>query len=221
MVAVLVFLTFAIAIWIQVAFSYRARKRIERQIPAAAGYTMPEHLFFHNGHTWAQFDTSGEAKVGIDHFLLGVLGSPESVNLPDPGRLVMQGERIFSVSRGGREIELVSPIEGVVASVNKAADLEAEADRKNPYGSGWLFTIRPRNLTASLRNMRIAEEAIVWFDSEVRRFSEFLMDCSPRPAGVGVTMQDGGQHSAGIIDGLDDEQLRAFEKAFLDEAVHS
>jgi glycine cleavage system H lipoate-binding protein len=216
MVFLLVLLTIGVVISIQLLLEHAERARSTAQIRAAAEAAIPPgHLFIHDGHTWARLDTSGEAKVGIDHFLLKILGGADRVFFPAEGRAVSQGERIFSVIRGGREIRLVSPIEGVVSTLNARADLNDDSVRKNPYGEGWLFTIRPRNLTESLKNLRSIDSAAGWFDGEVKRFSSFLVAGTPRFAEVGATMQDGGQYPAGILGKMDDEQIRSFERNFL------
>ncbi len=216
MVFLLVLLTIVVVILFQLLLENG--KGIHAAAPAranAATDTSPGHLFVHDGHTWARLDTSGEAKVGIDHFLMKIIGGADSVSLPASGRSVRQGERVFSILRGGKEIGLVSPIEGVIASVNEKADLNAEAARKEPYKEAWLFTIKPKNLSGSLRNVRSIESASGWFDGEIRRFSSFLVANSPYFAGVGATMQDGGTYPAGIIDQMNEEQVRVFESRFL------
>jgi glycine cleavage system H protein len=207
-----------IVIALSVKLILESSERKQAVVPVSAGASSPaspSQLFVHDGHTWAKLDTSGEAKIGIDHFLLKILGGADRVSLPASGRSVSQGERIFSVYRGGRKIGLVSPIEGVISSVNERADLNAESVKKDPYKDGWLFTIKPKNLTESLRNVRRLEEASGWFEGEMKRFSTFLVSGSPGLAEVGATMQDGGQYPGGIIEKMDEEQVRAFESRFL------
>ena len=213
MVVLLVILTVAVVISYQLVAESRGLKKASDLSPAASGDAISSHLFVHGGHTWAQLDTSGEAKVGIDHFLFRILGGVDKVSLPEPGRQVRQGEKVFTVSRQGRELSLVAPIEGVVASVNGAAD--KFSGKESLYKSGWLFTIRPRNLSQSLRNVKNLDAASSWIEAETRRFSSFLVAGSPRLAEVGVTLQDGGHYPAGVIEKLDEEQLKAFEQEFL------
>jgi glycine cleavage system H lipoate-binding protein len=215
MVVLLVILTVAVVISVQLLAERYDRGKAYDLSPASVGTALSANLFIHGGHTWAQLDTSGEAKVGIDHFLLRVLGGVDTVSLPEPGRSVRQGEKIFSVSRGGKEIGLVAPIEGVVATVNRHAELPDGRNRDAVYRQGWLFTIRPRNLAGSLRNVKTLDCAASWFDSESKRFASFLVAGAPRFAEVGVTLQDGGNYPAGVIEKMDDAQLRAFEQEFL------
>jgi glycine cleavage system H lipoate-binding protein len=215
MVFLLVLLTIGIVISVQLVLEHAERRRASVPIRSAVAAPSPGYLFVHDGHTWAKLDTSGEAKVGIDHFLLKILGGADEVTLPEAGRSVRQGERVLSIRRDGREIGLVSPIDGVVASVNAKADLNADDVKKDPYRAGWLYSIRPKNLTESLRNLRSVEDATGWFESEVKRFSTFLVADSGRFAGVGATMQDGGQYPAGIIGKMTEEQVKKFESRFL------
>ena len=215
MVFLLVLLTIGIVISVQLLVEHVERRKASAPVRAGEALASPGYLFVHGGHTWAKLDTSGEAKIGVDHFLLKILGGADQVALPEAGRSVRQGERVFSIRRDGREVGLVSPIEGVVSAVNERADLNDESVRKDPYRSGWLFSVRPRNLSESLRNVRTLESAAGWFESEARRFSTFLVADPARLAGVGATMQDGGQYPAGIIGKLSEEQVKAFESRFL------
>lgn len=215
MVFLLVLLTIVVVICVQQLARVIEQHRLVGPATAFRGIAAAGQTFVHEGHTWARLDTSGEAKIGIDHFLMKVLGGADRVACPAPGRIVTQGERIFSVWRNGREVELVSPIEGVVVSLNESADLNTETAKKDPYAAGWLFSIRPRNLAESLSHVRSLEQAAGWFDSEVKRFSTFLVEGSVRYAGVGATMQDGGQYPAGIIEKMGEEQFKAFKSRFL------
>jgi glycine cleavage system H lipoate-binding protein len=215
MVAILVILTVAIAVSIRfVADSLGSREAADLS-PGAAGEAISSHPFVHGGHAWAKLETSGEARVGIDHFLLKILGGVDRVYLPEPGQVVRQGEKAFAVFKNGKKVSLAAPIDGVVASVNPAARLSGPAGEGLYGGNGWLFSIRPRNLSRGLANVKTLEAASSWFDGESRRFASFLVSTSPRFAEVGATLQDGGNYPAGILDKLSEEQVRTFEREFL------
>lgn len=215
MVFLLVLLTIGIVISVQLLFEHAERRKAAATVRAASAVPTPGYLFVHDGHAWARLDTTGEARVGIDHFLLKILGGADRITLPEPGRSVRQGEKVLSILRDGREVAVSAPIEGVVAAVNPGAGLDAKAGKDALYKTGWLYSIRPRNLSDSLRNVRSYEESAGWFESEAKRFSTFLVADSARLAGVGATMQDGGQYPAGIIGRMSEAQVKAFESRFL------
>lgn len=214
MVAILVILSVAVVLSVRLVAEAFERNEAPDLSPGSAGEALSAHPFVHGGHTWAKLETSGEAKVGIDHFLLKVLGGVDRVYIPEPGQVVKQGEKAFAIFRNGRKISLASPIDGVIASVNPAASLAAPAG-EGLYKTGWLFTIRPRNLSRGVGNLKSLAAATAWFDGEAKRFSSFLVAGSPRLAEVGVTLQDGGNYPAGVFEKMSEEQVKEFEREFL------
>jgi glycine cleavage system H lipoate-binding protein len=221
MIFFLVVLTFAVCILVD----YALRRRSERlaaatAVPATraqeaapverAGYRVPGGVFVHGGHTWAFLTPSGEARVGIDDFARGVMGRIDRIELPVPGAALRQGERAFTVVQGRKRIDLVSPLDGIVASVNG----DPGALEGDPYQSGWLVAIKPANLAHNLKRLRIAADAAAWLEKETRRFAEFIALHTARPAEVGVTMQDGGQAAAGALEKVDGELLQITVRKF-------
>ncbi len=223
MVPVLVVITFAVFILVDVALK---RKRaqvaaVETVILAApapdaaapvhpAGYRLPGGVFVHGGHTWAYLQASGEARVGIDEFARGVIGRIDRIEVPAPGVALRQGERAFTVVQGRKRIELLSPLDGVVAAVNS----DPGALKGDTYQAGWLLAVKPANLAHNLKRLRIAADAAAWLEKETRRFAEFVALHSARPQEVGVTMQDGGQVAAGALEKVDGELLQIALKKF-------
>ena len=222
MIVFLVVLTFAVCITIDYALRRkRERSAVETVVLAApasvaaalvppGGRRIPGGVFVHGGHTWAYLQPSGEARVGIDDFAHGVIGRIDAVELPIPGAALRQGERAFTVVQGGKRIDLVSPLDGIVAAVNT----EPRALKTDPYQGGWLVAIKPANLRHNLRKLRIAADAAAWLEKETRRFAEFMALHSARPQEVGVTMQDGGQAVAGALEKVDGELLQIAVRKF-------
>ncbi len=223
MVPVLVVITFAVFILVDVAL----RRKRERVAAAAtvilaapaldaaapdhpAGFRLPGGVFVHGGHTWAYLQASGEARVGIDEFARGVIGRIDRIEVPAPGAALRQGEPAFTVVQGKKRIELVAPLDGVVAAVNS----DPGALRGDTYQAGWLLAVTPDNLAHNLKKLRIAADAAAWIEKETRRFAEFLALYSAKPLEVGVTMQDGGQAATGALEKVDGELLQIMLRKF-------
>ncbi|MGE5190730.1 MAG: glycine cleavage system protein H [Gemmatimonadota bacterium] len=219
MIFFLVLLTFAVCILVDYALRRRREQVASESVALAArreaaarpgGYPVPGGVFVHGGHTWAFLQPSGEATVGIDAFARGVMGRIDRVELPLPGAALHQGEPALTVVQGRKRIELVSPLDGIVSSVNP----DPGALAGDPYQSGWLLAIKPANLAHNLKKLRIAADAAAWIEKEARRFAEFLALHSARPQEVGVTMQDGGQAAAGALETVDGELLQLVLRKF-------
>jgi len=63
--------------------------------------------------------------------------------------------------------------------------------------------------------MKGAEEAEGWFRAELARFKDFITLRMGNLQEVGATLADGGSHSAGIIEKMDEATLQAFTESFL------
>ena len=79
--------------------------------------------FWSPGHTWVQSNGRG-LEVGFDSFTARVLAPVEGIVLPEVGRLVRKGEKLFSIKVGERKADFHSPVEGVVGEVNEAVEGE-------------------------------------------------------------------------------------------------
>jgi len=185
------------------------------RFPSLSGVELPGGLFVHSGHTWAKLDPSGAVQVGLDGFAQKVLGKVDRYELPADGTAVRQGEVAFAALQGGKRMEFVSPVDGVVCAVNEGINADPSAARREPYGEGWAFSIRPSHLSQNLKKLRIGEEAAEWLSREVRSFTEFLSLYRAVPVEVGVTLADGGTHVDGVMETMDGEILKiAIRKYF-------
>lgn len=222
MVPILVLLTIAAFLLVELAIAWKKRKAeaTESAVAPAArpeaipAYRMPEGLFYHGGHTWAYLTPSGEALVGLDDFAQGVIGTIDRIELPAPGTTVRQGEPVFTVIQDRKRIDFVSPLGGRVDSVNERVNSGIERLKSDPYGDGWLLSIRPGDIAHDLRRMRIARDAAAWLEREIARFTEFVTLHMAVPQEVGVTMQDGGVCVDGIVEGIDGELLHLLVRKF-------
>ena len=97
-----------------------------------AGYEIPEHLRFHQGHAWALGESPNLVRAGIDDFAAKLIGAAEEVNLPQRGQWIRQGQKVWSFRVNGELVEMVSPIEGTVSDVNDEVVRHPEiADRRS------------------------------------------------------------------------------------------
>lgn len=208
MVLLLAILTLTVLVGIGIYLGWR-----QRRIAQTLAYEKrTEGLYFHPGHLWASFQPTGIAKVGIDRFLRDILGRIEEVILPSAGRYVKQGQVILTVSgKGGRQVHLVSPLDGVVCATNPHSAGADDISYKNDY----LLLIRPTGLSADLARMKGAQDAEGWFRAELGRFKDFITLRMGNLQEVGATLADGGSHTEGIIEKMDEATVKAFTESFL------
>ena len=80
-----------------------------------------------------------------------------------------------STSRG-RSSRFSAPLAGKVVHVNHDLDYQLDLMRLRPYEQGWICTIDPQELTADLGKLVIGADAVSWYQSEARHFTDRLTE---------------------------------------------
>jgi glycine cleavage system H protein len=220
MTVIMVLLTFAIFLLIDYV---RGQKQTARQpvlrtvsqeaasrvLPAmVAGFQVPENVRYHAGHTWALSESRELVRVGIDDFASKLIGKIESIALPQRGRWVRQGQKIWTIFRDGKSVDMVSPIEGTVTAINEAVLQNPELARKDPYGEGWLLTVQAPDAKINFRNLMGGTLARLWTESSALKLR------SRMPMLAGAVAQDGGVAVDDLTANMPDEDWATLTKEF-------
>ena len=176
-----------------------------------SGFRVPENLRFHPGHTWALSESPNLVRIGVDDFASKILGSKiESVQLPQRGQWIRQGQKVWSFIRNGQKIDMVSPIEGSVSDVNDQLAQDPALFNKDPYGEGWMVTVQSPDAKTNFRNLMGGALARWWTEESSYRLSRKL----PGTMGALALAQDGGVASSDLTGGLPDERIAEIAKEF-------
>lgn len=218
MIALLVALTFLAAVMIDHLINRKpipmnvaeapAKAPRARLMPSiVAGFEVPDNLRYHPGHTWALSESPDLVRVGIDDFAAKLTGDVTSINIPERGQWIRQGQRIIAMHHDGREIDLVSPIEGTVVDINQKAIDNPKLAQTDPYGDGWLLSVNSPDAKTNFRNLLGGNVARKWMDDAAARLRMIAM-----PAGA--MAQDGGVAVTNVIDQLSDADWDAATAEF-------
>ncbi len=176
-----------------------------------SGFKVPETLRFHPGHTWALSESPNLVRIGVDDFASKILGSKiESVQLPQRGQWIRQGQKVWSFVRNGKKIDMVSPIEGSVADVNDELAKDPTLFNKDPYGDGWMVTVQSPDAKTNFRNLMGGALARWWTEESALRLSRKL----PGAMGSLALAQDGGVASSDLTANLADETVAEITHEF-------
>lgn len=175
--------------YVQGGAAVRAAARVK--VPRTAGwFALPAGIHLHPGHTWARVEPDGLVTVGLDDFAAKLVG-PVSVELPQVGATVLQGEAAVAVSDGGRRASLLAPVDGKVVAVN-----DPTAVHDDPYGAGWLFRVQAPRLAANLRQLLQGSAAHRLLEDVSEQLARRM---NPE---LGAVLQDGGAPISGIARAL-------------------
>lgn len=158
-----------------------------RMVPTiVAGFELPENRRYHQGHTWALQESPTLARVGIDDFGARLAGKVDAITLPKRGQWLRQGQKFATLERNGKQVDVVSPVEGEVTAVNDKLLSDPAAANSDPYGQGWFVSVISPDLKISLRNLLNGSLARKWMADAAEQLQGRL------PAMAGAVAQDGG-----------------------------
>jgi glycine cleavage system H protein len=102
---------------------------------------VPEQLRYSSDHEWVS--RHGDVvRIGITDYAQDALGDVVFVQAPDVGAEVKAGETVGEVESTKSVSDLYAPVSGTVLEVNDALADGPQALNDDPYGEGWICTIR-------------------------------------------------------------------------------
>ena len=220
MTVILVLATFAIFLLIDYVRSQKSVKEaavqpVVREVPShvvpamVSGFQVPENVRYHSGHTWALSESRELVRVGLDDFASKLIGKIESISLPQRGRWVRQGQKIWTIFRDGKSVDMVSPIEGTVSDVNEAVAKDPSLALKDPFGEGWIVTVQAPDSKINFRNLIGGGLARMWTEDSALRLRKRM------PVAMAAALaQDGGVAVDDITAHLPNEDWATLTKEF-------
>ena len=174
-------------------------------------FTIPSNIFFSKGHTWIKKDEEGLIDIGIDSLGATALGTLSVLKCAEVGKELKRGEVIFEGSFGNRVIKFLSPLNGIVKSVN--TDIIGKKI-SNPYET-WGVQLISNEFSENMKMFLSGSEALSWMKKEFIKLKSFIDSHSLNVELAGVTMYDGGSLYNGASSLLVDKTANDFENEFL------
>jgi glycine cleavage system H protein len=92
-------------------------------------------------HVWVGVEDRN-ARLGLTNYIQGALGAVISVELPDIGDKIEEGEVFAEIESVSTVHEVVAPVSGTVLSVNPHLEDNPATINEDPYSDGWLIEVR-------------------------------------------------------------------------------
>lgn len=104
---------------------------------------VPDDLVYTPEHEYvARTGDPKVVRIGITDYAQGELGDVVFVNLPKPGQTLAPLDAFGTIEAVKAVSELYSPVAGEVVEVNGSLDADPAAVNRDPYGGGWMVTLR-------------------------------------------------------------------------------
>jgi len=175
----------------------------------AQWFSLPEGLFYHQGHSWLVPQGAELVKVGVDDFAQKLVGRSNKISLPRVGSRIEQGEVGWKLDIGKKNIDMLSPVSGDVVAVNKDIVKNPDLINQDPYGKGWLIMVKPDNKRATVKNLLTGKVATAWMDKTADELREKM------GGELGTVYQDGGLPVSGIAKALSPDAWDKIASEFL------
>lgn len=95
-------------------------------------------------HIWVGVEDQ-HVQLGITNYIQSALGAVISVELPDIGDKIEEGEVFAEIESVSTVHELISPVTGTVLAVNPHLEDHPTVINEDPYRDGWLIEVRLRD----------------------------------------------------------------------------
>lgn len=102
---------------------------------------VPEQLRYSSDHEWVSRD-GDVVRVGITDYAQDSLNDVVFVQPPTVGAEVTTGESCGELESTKSVSDLYAPVAGTVLEINEALADNPQALNEDPYGEGWICTIR-------------------------------------------------------------------------------
>ena len=220
-IAILIFFALLIPFWIFLNKKVQITKQIRKALGLLTSniLNIPQGVYHSKNHTWAFLEKNGEAKVGLDDLLLHITGEVKIRTLKNAGDTISKGDMLLEIDQNGKLLQVFSPISGKILDSNDEIDTNPELLNEDPFGDGWIYTIKPSNWKAETHAYFLAEEATDWSKKELERYKDFLAESSRKYSTEQsmVVLQDGGELRDNTLSELPHEVWKDFQNDFLND----
>ena len=114
--------------------------------------------------------------------------------------MLQAGAPGWAVGAGGRELEMLAPVDGEVQAVNAAVLEDPTLASRDPYGKGWLMRVKVPSREPVRRNLLAGRLARSWSELAERALQGIAAQAPD--AALGAVLADGGEPSEGLARAL-------------------
>jgi len=119
----------------------------------------PSHLKYAKSHEWVETVSEGTYRIGISDHAQDLLGDMVFIELPEVGQTISAQDECAVVESVKAASDVYSPLSGEVIEINEALVDGPDLVNRDPYGDGWLFTVKASDLS-ELDGLLAADEYI-------------------------------------------------------------
>ncbi len=113
-------------------------------MPVVRGCNLPDDLLYDvENHIWYKEQGDGTVKLGMTQVATALAGQLVAYTPKKIGRKVEAGKSCATVESGKWVGPAKTAAAGEIATINDAVVADPKAVNADPYGAGWLLTLKP------------------------------------------------------------------------------
>ncbi|KAA3610129.1 MAG: response regulator [Calditrichaeota bacterium] len=186
---------------------------LEDESKNTVAFSIPGGVFISKGHCWATVNANGKVDIGIDDFAKKIIGKIDSIDFPNPGMEVRQGQLLFTVKQKTHSIPFNSPISGKVSGINKILLDDLDLLDFSAYEKNSICTIEASNLDDELKDLKIGQTAVEFFNEDISRLHDYVKKSVTSTADEENVPADGHLY-LGELEALKEKDLNAIVNDF-------
>lgn len=134
------------------------------------GYNLPDELYYHKEHMWVRKE-GDVIRVGLNDFSQKLSGELSFIELPETSSEAEADEVIGSYETGKWMGKIYAPVAGEVVEVNSELEDDPTFVNSDPYGKGWIFTMKPAD-SAEVDALMHGDAAAAWLKTEIEKHAK-------------------------------------------------
>jgi len=132
------------------------------------GYNLPDDLYYEPNHYWVRND-GGVLLMGMTDFAQNMAGEIVFVKLPAEGKKLTAGKKCATLESGKWVGKVFAPVNGEIVESNPELETNPALINEDCYGRGWMYKIKPDNVTDLENLIHGPEAADKWMTEEIRK----------------------------------------------------
>ncbi|MCP4721545.1 MAG: hypothetical protein GY860_18975, partial [Desulfobacteraceae bacterium] len=120
-----------------------------------------------------------------------------------------QSQAGWGIKQRDNFAEVLSPINGVITSVNQGVRKSPNLPEQDPYRDGWLFTVHNSDTKEALKSLMADQESSIWLNREVTTLEQMIEEIT------GPLSADGGYLRSNVYANLPALGWRNLTREFL------
>lgn len=119
-------------------------------MPVVRGCNLPDDLLYDvDNNIWYREEADGTVKLGMTTVAVAMAGQLVAFTPKKTGRKVEAGKSCATIESGKWVGPAKIAFNGEVVAVNEALVAKPNTANADPYGAGWLITVKPENWAAA------------------------------------------------------------------------